>query len=175
MECLAMTTRAVRVQRDGHTGRIFFAGGQIVHAEYDDLKGEPALFALLRWPGGNFSVEDGLRPLDDSINRDWHSLLLEAAQFADEQAAPSPNPTPTTMTAIPMTPAARADAFRDPEVKSAVQFTEDGTLLEARADDPETMQATFAFVAQLLRLVGGNLGAEHLREIQIHAPDQKAL
>ncbi|HET6408765.1 MAG TPA: DUF4388 domain-containing protein, partial [Chthoniobacteraceae bacterium] len=32
MECLAMSTRAVRVEQGTRMGRIFFAGGQIVHA-----------------------------------------------------------------------------------------------------------------------------------------------
>jgi hypothetical protein len=186
MECLAMSTRAVRVERGPHRGRIFFAGGQVVHAELDDLTGEEALFEMLRWTGGVFEFEEGIRSMEETITRQWQGLLIEAAQRADETAAfPNPNSqsasfttttsTPKTMTAIPMIPTPPAEVFRDPEVKSAVQFSEDGELLESRSDDPETMQATFAFVTQLLRLVGGSLGAEHLREVQVIAPDEKAV
>ena len=39
MECLALTTRAVRVDRGASSGRIYFAGGQVVHAELGALQG----------------------------------------------------------------------------------------------------------------------------------------
>jgi hypothetical protein len=186
MECLAMSTRAVRVERGSRKGRIYFAGGQVVHAKLDDLVGEPALFEMLRWTGGVFEVEEGIRSMEETITRHWQGLLLEAAQHADEKAAFSnstpitttsapPPTTPKAMTAIPMIPTPPPELFRDPEVKSAVQFSEEGELLEFRSDDPETMQATFAFVTQLLRLVGNGLGAENLREVQVIAPDEKAV
>src|SRR5262245_28282411 len=127
MECLAMSTRAVRVERGDKLGRIFFAGGQIVHAELGDLKGEPALFEMLSWVGGSFEIEDGLRPMDETITRDWHGLLIEAAHTADEKAANSSSPAPNPMTAIPMIPTSPAEVFRDPDVTSAVHFSEDGT------------------------------------------------
>lgn len=171
MECLTMSTRAVRVTRGARTGRIFFTGGQIVHAETADLSGERALFELLGWAGGHFSFEEGVRPMEDTIDRDWHGLLLEAAHRLDETAhAAAP-----TMTAIPMPMISADEVFKDPEILQAVQFTEDGTLLTARADDPETMQASFAYIEQLTRLVGTALGLEGLQEIHVASAEKKAL
>lgn len=178
LECLAMSTRAVRVERANRMGRIYFAGGQIVHAVTGDLKGEVALFELLGWAGGNFYFEDGVRPMDCTIDRDWHGLLLEAAQRRDELPQAVPHVTsdpPSNMTAIPMPKLPIADVFRDPEVLQAVQFTDDGTLLESKSDDPDTMQASFAYIEQLSRLIGTALGAEGLHEIQIVSADKKAL
>src|SRR5258708_32031848 len=65
MECLALTTRAVRVDGVGRTGRLFFTGGQVVHAEVGDLKGELALFEMIRWSTGSFTIEEGVRPMDE--------------------------------------------------------------------------------------------------------------
>ena len=175
MECLAMSTRAVRVERGGKMGRIFFAGGQIVHGELGDLTGEPALFEMLGWVGGSFEIEDGLRPMDETITRDWHGLLIEAAHLADEQAASPSVPTSNPMTAIPMMPTPPADVLRDPDVSSGVFFAEDGTLTDSRGEDPETMQATFAYVTQLARLIGEGLGLEDLREVHATATEHKAL
>jgi len=175
MECLAMSTRAVRVERGSKLGRIFFAGGQIVHAELGDLTGEPALFEMLGWVGGSFEIEDGLRPMDETITRDWHGLLIEAAHLADEQAAAHSTPAPNNMTAIPMIPNSPADVFREPDVVSAVQFSEDGTLIESRAEDAETMQATFAYVSQLVKLIGEGLGLEGLKEVHVISTEHKAL
>lgn len=175
MECLAMSTRAVRVERGSKMGRIFFAGGQIVHAELGDLTGEPALFEMLGWVGGSFEIEDGLRPMDETITRDWHGLLIEAAHLADEQAADPSSPSPNNMTAIPMIPTSPAEVLRDPDVTSAVHYTEDGTLIESRAEDAETMLATFAYVTQLVRLIGEGLGLEDLKEVHAAASEHKAL
>jgi hypothetical protein len=67
------------------------------------------------------------------------------------------------------------EAFNDPEVIRAAHFTEDGTLLTSKGEDPESLQCTFAYVVQLLRHVGASLGAENLKEINLLAPEQKAL
>jgi hypothetical protein len=171
MECLTMSTRAVRVTRGGRTGRIFFTGGQIVHAETGELVGERALFELMSWAGGHFGFEDGVRPMEDTIDRDWHGLLLESAHRIDENA----NANVPTMTAIPMPTISADEVFKDPEILQAVQFTEDGTLVTSRAEDPETMQASFAYIEQLTRLVGGALGLEGLQEIHVASGDKKAL
>jgi hypothetical protein len=177
MECLAMTTRAVRVEREERHGRIFFTGGQIVHAEVDGLKGEPALFELLRWAGGNFIIEDGLRPLEDSINRDWHTLVMAAAHVSDELAAAAATPLSPThdMSPIPLPTPPVHGALQDPDVQCAVHFTEDGSMIEAVGDIPEMFEASFAYVVQLLRHVGTALGAEQLREIHVTGEQKKAL
>ncbi|HEX8311102.1 MAG TPA: DUF4388 domain-containing protein [Chthoniobacteraceae bacterium] len=177
MECLALTTRAVRVDRGGASGRIFFAGGQIVHAELGALEGEGALYQMLAWPNGAFSIEEGVRPLEQTIERHWHSLLLEAAHQADELAAISAD-TPATVIplhSIPTPTETMAKILEDPEIVSAVCFTEDGSLLQSRGEDPETLQSTFAYIIQLSRLIGASLGAENLQEINFLAPDRKAL
>lgn len=177
MECLAMTTRAVRVERGERHGRIFFTGGQIVHAEVDGLKGEPALFELLGWSGGTFIVEDGLRPLEDSINRDWHTLVMAAAHVSDELAAANTAAAPPqlSMSPIPLPPPPAAGALHDSDVQCAIHFTEDGAMLEAVGDIPEMFEASFAYVVQLLRHVGHALGAENLREIHVIGEQKKAL
>lgn len=174
MECLALSTRAVRVAGAGTSGRLFFTGGQVVHAEVGELKGEAALFEMLRWATGSFTVEEGVRPIEESIQRDWHNLLLEAAHHADEGTVTLPGsvvplPPPKSTTDI------MNEAFNDSEVVHAAHFTEEGTLLAGKGDDPESLQCTFAYVVQLLRHVGTSLGAEHLKEINLLAPEQKAL
>jgi len=177
MECLSMSIRAVRVEhsgRSGRSGRIFFTGGQIVHAEVDALKGEPALFELLRWSAGSFIIEDGLRPLEDTIDRDWHTLVMAAAHVSDELAAANAaSPSPMSPNPSPQPPA--NEALSDPEVQCAVRFTEDGSMIEAVGDIPEMLEASFAYVVQLLRHIGTSLGAENLCEIHVTGEQKKAL
>lgn len=177
MECLAMTTRAVRIECGERQGRLFFTGGQIVHAECDGGKGEPALFELLRWTGGTFIVEEGLRPLEHTINRDWHTLLMAAAHVSDELAASTgaaskiPDMAPTPPPASPL----RLAAAQDQAILYAGQFSEDGWMIEAIGEIPEMFEPSFAYVVQLLRHVGAALGAEQLKEIHVVGAEKKAL
>lgn len=83
MECSIMSTRAVRIERGNECGRIFFARGQVVHAEIGGTTGERALFEMLRWPGGHVVIADGVQPDSETIDRDWQRLLSEARPAAD--------------------------------------------------------------------------------------------
>ena len=85
MECSIMATRAVRIDRGGISGRIYFARGQVIHAEVGELTGEAALFELMRWPGGHVVIADGVHPAAETIDRHWQSLLLAAAPAAERQ------------------------------------------------------------------------------------------
>jgi hypothetical protein len=85
IECSILATRAVRLDRGDVSGRIYFARGRVIHAEVGDLTGEPALFEMLGWAGGDLVVADGLQPREETISRTWHALLADAAK----QPAPS--------------------------------------------------------------------------------------
>ena len=86
MECNVMATRAVRIDRGEISGRIYFARGQVIHAEVGELTGEKALFEMLRWKSGHIVVADGVHPATETIDRHWQSLLLEAAPAAERPA-----------------------------------------------------------------------------------------
>jgi hypothetical protein len=176
MECLGMTTRTVRIDGAEQSGRIFFASGQVVHAEVGELRGDAAFTELIGWQDGSFTIEEGVRPYAETITRHWQSLLLAAAHHQDESIDPIPktqfNPTPIMQS---INDPAVAEVFGDSEVQSAVFFTEDGTLVEGKGPTQEDLHATFSYVVQLTRLIGESLGAENLQEIQIAAPDYRGL
>jgi hypothetical protein len=179
MECLALATRAVRVSTEDRSGLIYFAGGQVVHAKVGDVVGEDAVFEMLTWRNGGFSIQEGVRPTEESITRHWQGLLLEAAQRSDEtsfaEAAASHGEVIQLNKAQFMQRDPLLQVMDDPEVISGVQFSEDGSLLESKGDDPENMQAAFAFSIELLRLVGQSLGAENLKEVDLQGRQNKAL
>ena len=66
MECSVMATRAVRIDRGETSGRIYFARGQVIHAEVGELAGETALFEMLRWKSGHVVVADGVHPATEA-------------------------------------------------------------------------------------------------------------
>ncbi len=175
MECLGMHARVVHVDRGDVSGRIYFAGGQAVHAQVGAITGEEAFFEILSWHKGVFHMEEGVRAIEETITRSWESLLMEAAQLNDEQELN------TTVTAFPLTePVAMphkliAEAFTDPDILQAVYMADDGSLLHTKGDDPETLQGTFAYIMQLLQHVGTALGAEQIREVHFMGSSNRAL
>ncbi len=182
MQCLTMVTRAVRVDANSVTGRIYFAGGQIVHATVGILTGEAALFEMFSWKNGTFTCEDGVRAVDETVSRHWQSILLEAAQREDELSErggggeEKPNyPAVVAMPHAPMSKHPIEELRPDPEVVSFVQSDPEGTILDSKGDDPENLQAGFAYVCGLLQLVGSSLRLENLREIQLSGKQQKTL
>ena len=154
-QCLSMSTRAVRVEASSAHGRIYFTGGQIVHASVGTLSGEPALFEMLSWKNGTFVIEEGNRPSEETITRQWHSLLLEAAQMADENAAPSylavlPD-APANMNRYPL------DELRaDPDVTAFAYSDTTGTLLDSKGAEAETLHAGYAYALELFQLIDGS-------------------
>lgn len=180
MECLALATRAVRVSTEDRSGLIYFAGGQVVHAKVGDVVGEDAVFEMLTWKNGGFIIQEGVKPTDETITRHWQGLLLEAAQRSDETSfaasmAEGGGEVIQLNKAQFMQRDPLLQVMDDPEVISGVQFSEDGSLLESKGDDPENMQAAFAFTIELLRLVGQSLGAENLKEVDLQGRQNKGL
>lgn len=175
MECLGMHTRMIRVDRGDVVGRIYVTGGQIVHAEVGGLAGQEALFEMMTWTRGAFSLEDGVRALDETITRPWENLLMEAAHYHDEKVHAT-----STVTLFPLPPAPMIETldmtlFDDPEILNAVQFSVDDELLEAKGDDPEALHSAIAYASQLLVHVGAALGIEGLFEAQLIGPEKKML
>lgn len=178
MECLAMSTRAVRVDRGDRSGRIFFAGGQVVHAEVGALTGEEAFFEITHWTKGAFQIEEGVRAMDETITRNWETLLMESAQRHDESATtvtafPLPAPAPAQTEAMHTHPI--VEIFKDPEILGAVLYSPEGEVLISKGEAPEDLQGTAAYVLQLLAHIGTALGADNLREVQLSGTEQRAL
>ena len=72
------------LRREGHVGAIYFDQGTIVHASLDDEEGEAAIYELLSWEDGSFSLRQGTPPPRRTVHSDWTGLLLEGMRRMDE-------------------------------------------------------------------------------------------
>ncbi len=66
------------------TGRIFFEGGSVTHAEIDDRFGESAIQQILIINEGTFKFIPDLKTTRNSISLPIQHLMLEAARNIDE-------------------------------------------------------------------------------------------
>jgi len=72
------------IRRQGRVGTIYFDGGTIVHSTLDDQEGEAAIYELLSWDEGSFSLRQDAPPPKRTIAMDWTGLLLEGMRRIDD-------------------------------------------------------------------------------------------
>jgi len=82
--CQDRKTARIIIEHNGDQGLLFFRDGAVVHAALGELQGEEAVYQLLSWHDGQFSLEVGVEPPLLSISRSWSGLLLEGARRLDE-------------------------------------------------------------------------------------------
>lgn len=84
LACLERYDRRLEVRSDGFRGCVYFAGGEIVHAEAGDLRGQKAFNEIMCVPGGTFTLGSG-KTENRTIRESWNFLLMEAMRYIDER------------------------------------------------------------------------------------------
>jgi len=63
---------------------MYFSEGQVTHAEYGSLKGDEAVFKVLRWTEGNFQINFEGKTTKRSTTLNTQGLLMEGLRLLDE-------------------------------------------------------------------------------------------
>jgi hypothetical protein len=58
--------------------------GQVKHATYGSLVGDPAVFKVLRWTGGNFQLDFEGKTEKETTQLNTQGLLMEGLRLLDE-------------------------------------------------------------------------------------------
>jgi FixJ family two-component response regulator/predicted regulator of Ras-like GTPase activity (Roadblock/LC7/MglB family) len=72
------------IRRQGRVGIIYFDGGRIVHAILDGQEGEGAIYELLSWEDGSFSLRQNTPAPKRTIQAEWTGLILEGMRRIDD-------------------------------------------------------------------------------------------
>lgn len=88
MECLSQSSTVLRITRGSLVGRIWISGGELIDAETDGVRGEPAFRRILSWKSGTFENMPSEPARERTITKPVNALLLETAQVIDEIASP---------------------------------------------------------------------------------------
>jgi FixJ family two-component response regulator len=141
------------IRRQGQVGVIYFDNGTIVHASLDGQEGEGAIYELLSWEDGSFSLRRDVPSPKRTIETDWTGLLLEGMRRIDDgiedweldeqEEAASEEPGLSNV----------AEAVRAVEgVEGVVMCSPGGELLsEAKTSDPVRKAVVTALVGQRSR------------------------
>lgn len=84
---LNASNKLLRVQTAMGSGYVWFERGSIVHAEFGDLQGEQAFFALVSGDSGFFCEVAFFSPPRSTIESSNTHLIMEATRLKDESAA----------------------------------------------------------------------------------------
>jgi CheY-like chemotaxis protein len=64
--------------------QMYFREGQVMHATYGQLRGDEAVFKVLRWTGGNFQIDFEGKTSEESTTLNTQGLLMEGLRLLDE-------------------------------------------------------------------------------------------
>lgn len=84
MYCYGKDTVAIFVSKRAERGAIYVHGGQVVHAEWQDLTGVDAFCEILGWRRGEFVAQVMLDAPERTVFKDWQGLLMEGIRERDE-------------------------------------------------------------------------------------------
>jgi molybdenum cofactor synthesis domain-containing protein len=86
MQSLEMGRKSclLSLSRDDEKCDVYFTEGQVVHAAYGSLKGDQAVFKVLRWTGGNFQLDFEGKTTETSTQLNTQGLLMEGLRLLDE-------------------------------------------------------------------------------------------
>ncbi len=86
LNCMERNVAKVTVSSHEGTGFLYFAEGQIVHAEFSPYIGERAVYEMLALSDGQFKVEAGVQAPAHTIKRPWNSVVLDSLRELDEKS-----------------------------------------------------------------------------------------
>jgi CheY-like chemotaxis protein len=85
LECLGDNSSVLEIRNQQTSGEIYIEGGAIVHASAGMLVGEKAFHQLLSLTDGEFRLIPFRAPPEHTVQRQWESLLAEAARVREEE------------------------------------------------------------------------------------------
>jgi DNA-binding response OmpR family regulator len=77
-------TCALTLTNNGEKCKMYFTEGQINHAVYGDLKGDPAVYKVLTWTAGAFEIDFAGSSSEQTITQSSQGILLEGLRLLDE-------------------------------------------------------------------------------------------
>jgi hypothetical protein len=111
MCCLSRRSGQITFRSGESYGYIYIQHGRVLHAMCGVVEGEEAIYLMLSWLGGGFSLDEDILPHRKTIDLTWEQLLLEGARRADVGlAGPRGTPSVPVTTAEPVTSSRTKDS-----------------------------------------------------------------
>lgn len=84
MCCLSRRSGQITFRSGESSGFVYIQHGRVLHALCGSVEGEEAVYRMLTWPGGGFTLNEDILPHKKTITLTWEQLLFEGARRADQ-------------------------------------------------------------------------------------------
>lgn len=102
MCCLSRRSGQITFRSGESYGFIYIQHGRVLHALCGTTEGEEAIYSMLLWPGGGFSLDEDILPHKKTVTLTWEQLLFEGARRADRGATAPLSAAPTITASEPL-------------------------------------------------------------------------
>jgi pSer/pThr/pTyr-binding forkhead associated (FHA) protein len=99
MCCLSRRSGQITFRSGESYGYVYVQQGRVIHALCGTAEGEEAIYSMLTWPGGGFSLDEDILPHKKTVTLTWEQLLFEGARRADSGDSVH-KPTSATITTL---------------------------------------------------------------------------
>jgi pSer/pThr/pTyr-binding forkhead associated (FHA) protein len=89
--CLGRRSGQITFHSGESQGFVFIQQGRVLHAACGYIEGEEAIYNMLGWPGGSFTLNEDTLPHKKTVTLTWEQLLFEGARRADEGISTQPS------------------------------------------------------------------------------------
>jgi hypothetical protein len=155
-------TIAIHLNGPLGTGRIYLDNGHIIHADTDHIQGAPAVYEMVNWIAGTFTLRPQPPEVERTIFESNDGLILEGLRRADERDADDdggitrlhfyePPPT-TTVVGAPAKPVPEPSAIPTTAPATATATATAPATATPASDAPELL-STDKQVRLLLRIL----------------------
>src|ERR1700734_3902363 len=76
MCCLSRRSGQITFRSNESYGYVFIQQGRVLHAMCGVVEGEEAIYLMLSWPAGGFSLDEDILPHKRTISLTWEQLLF---------------------------------------------------------------------------------------------------
>jgi pSer/pThr/pTyr-binding forkhead associated (FHA) protein len=111
MCCLSRHSGQITFHSGQSYGYVFLQQGKVLHAVCGVVEGEEAVYLMLTWPAGGFTLDEDVLPHKRTIELTWEQLIFEGARRADIGMTSWSDPSIPVTTAEPETTTRSKDSL----------------------------------------------------------------
>jgi predicted regulator of Ras-like GTPase activity (Roadblock/LC7/MglB family) len=170
-------TGAISVEYGESQGVIYFVDGEIIHAEQGEESGEQAIYKIIKWPGGTFTIHPEMTSNVCTIHYRTDFVLLEALRRIDEENAGATSNKSAGPIVVPRRTMSKIAARLQEiiNITYAVLLDKQGSPVQDSSIEAAALAAKGVFLAKTGNSLGDLMGLGEIKVAAVHTTNYNLL